>query len=54
MSTKGLSHQVMCKEARSLGSFKQELSDSPTVVPSQLLHKLREEECHLQAMPCSA
>ena len=45
---RGRPHQVVGKEARALGSIKQELADRPAVVSSQLLHQLRQEECHLR------
>ena len=37
----------MCKEARALGSIKQELAHGAAVIAPQLLHQLREEERHL-------
>ena len=46
-------HQVVGEEARALGSLKEELPDCSALVPSQLLHQLRQEEGHLQAQPFS-
>ena len=37
----------MRKEARALGAIKQELAHGAAVIAPQLLHQLREEECHL-------
>ncbi len=49
MKQRGRPHQVVGKEARALGSIKEELPDSPAVISPQLLHQLRQEERHLQA-----
>ena len=42
------------EEARALGAVKEELPNCPAIIPSQLLHQLRQEEGHLQVHPYSA